>query len=335
MQLDLPDLPAVSLAQNGRAIRNSVFADASTRCFGSNDVRLAFDGHAGSGDVEFVEIDADCNLIISRCYWKQAGALRYRGEGWVRFNFCMDANATFVFGEHGAYDLKGTELRVFRQPEGIDCDHLIRPDARSVCVTLSLRPERLRQRLDDLPALRATCLGSPADHFFFERFWQGAETIRAVRDLLNIPYEGELRVPYIRAKTEEMLCAAFSIMLDKTPPLSVVMREPDWSRVEEARAIIERDVTDVPPVPRLARMVGLNRNKLAYGFRHRYNETVSEFIASQRLEFAWQLLQSHGLTVSQVAETVGYAHAASFTSAFKARFGLLPKQVAQSARSRS
>lgn len=332
MTLELPDLPALSLSANGRSVRQAVFTNALSHHFGPNDVRLAFDGEAGRGDVEFVELDPDCNLIISRCFWKMSGALRYLGEGWVRFNFCMDANATFVFEEHGAFDFKGTELRVFHQPAGIDCGHLIHPDARSVCVTLSIRHESLRRRMRNLPALEATCLGLSEGRFFFERFWQSAETIRALRDLLDIPYSDDLRFPYIRAKTEELLCGAFNTILTRPQPLSLVMREKDWSRVAEARHIIECDVADVPAVSELARLVGLNRNKLAYGFRHRYNETVSEFIAARRLEMAWQLLQADRMTVSSVAEAVGYAHAASFTNAFKARFGILPKQVAQSGR---
>ena len=331
MKLELPEQPALSLTGNGRQVRETVFANSLPERLGDGAIRLSLSGVEGDGQVEFVELDPWCNLIVSRCYWKQPGALRYRGEGWIRFNFCLAADAAFVFDRHGTYDLKGSELRVFHQPDGIDCGHIIRPKARSVCVTLSLHRDQMIQRIRELPELADTALARIADDdgFFFERLGQRPEALRAVRDLLDNPYGGGLRTHYIRAKIEGLLCAAFDAMLERSVGQpGPVMREADWQRVEAARMHIDRDILDVPSVDRLARMVGLNRNKLSYGFRHRFNVTISRYVAAERLELAWRLLEAGQLSVSQIADEVGYAHVSSFSAAFKAHFGLSPGKIA-------
>ena len=333
--LELPELPALSLTGNGQQLRETVFAGSLPESLGDGDIRLNLSGMEGDGQVEFVELDPWCNLIVSRCYWKQPGALRYRGEGWIRFNFCLAADATFVFDQHGAYDLKGSELRVFHQPDGIDCGHIIRPEAHSVCVTLSLHRDQMIRRMREIPELAGTVLAGIADDdgFFFERLGQRPEALRAVRDLLDNPYGGSLRARYVRAKSEALLCAAFDAMLERSvEPRAPFMREADWQRIDTARMHIDRDILNVPSVERLARMVGLNRNKLSYGFRHRFNVTISRYVAGERLELAWRLLEAGQLSVSQVADQVGYAHVSSFSAAFKARFGLSPCKIAASMR---
>lgn len=331
MDYELQDLPALSLTGNGRQLRETVFAGSLAERLGDGAIRLSLSGAEGDGQVEFVELDPWCNLIVSRCYWKQPGALRYRGEGWIRFNFCLAADATFVFDQHGAYDLKGSELRVFHQPDGIDCGHIIHPAARSVCVTLSLHRDQMIQRLREIPELAGTVLARLDDNdaFFFERLGQRPEALRAVRDLLDNPYSGSLRARYVRAKSEGLLCAAFDALLERRlEPAAPFMREADWQRVDAAKKHIDLDILNVPPIERLSRMVGLNRNKLSYGFRHRFNVPISRYVAGERLELAWRLLEAGQLSVSQIADQVGYAHVSSFSAAFKAHFGLSPRKIA-------
>ena len=330
-QAETLDAGTVSLHNNALQLRETVFADALVETFGRQDVLHRFDNHYGAGAVEFVEVNEGFNIILSRCFWKQSGQLSYRGEDWVRFNFALHSNATFVFHGAEAYELKGQELRVFYQPSGMSCDHLIHPDALSRCVTISLRREYLARRMQELPELRQTVLArlqDPDEPFFLARFRQTAQTLRIIHEVLEQPYRGELRQRYIRAKSEELLCAAFHAMLrPESPAPGLRMTGRDWRGIDAAKELLDEDIARAPSMQELSRRVGLNRNKLSFGFRQRFHTTVGRYIAAQRLERAWDLLEAQETPVSQIAESVGYQHPANFSAAFRQHFGIAPSEV--------
>lgn len=325
-------MPVVSLAQNGASLRAGLFPAAREEADDDAAVRVAFDDPAGLGTVEFVELSPDFNLMISDCLWRSEGGLSYRGEGWIRFNFCLDARATFRFGENGSYDLRGRELRIFHQPEGLACDHLIGGNARSTCVTISVKKAFLAGQAALAGQLDGSCLGDlldGRDDFFFRRFALAPAAARAIQDLLAMPYRSALRRVYAEAKAQELLCSAFQAAMASAGACGggVVLSAADLERVALAREILDREFAAPPSVARLARDVGLNRNKLSYGFRHLHDVSMTDYLVERRLDTAWQLLQSGALPVTEVAAEVGYRHPASFSAAFRHRYGLSPREV--------
>ena len=100
---DADAVPLVSLDRNGAALRAGLFAAAAEDGDDPAAVQVVFDDAAGAGRVEFIEIDPDFNLMVSDCFWRADGAIGYRGEDWVRFNFCLDATASFDFADRGRY----------------------------------------------------------------------------------------------------------------------------------------------------------------------------------------------------------------------------------------
>ena len=105
-----------------------------------------------------------------------------------------------------------------------------------------------------------------------------------------------------------------------------VLHDGDRERISRARAILDDSFADPPMVAVLARTVGLNRNKLSYGFRHLHDRSMSDYLAEKRLDAAWRLLQD-GVPVGAVAEAVGYRHVGSFSAAFSRRYGLAPSSL--------
>ena len=318
---DADAVPLVSLDRNGAALRAGLFAAAAEDGDDPAAVQVVFDDAAGAGRGEFIEIDPDFNLMVSDCFWRADGAIGYRGEDWVRFNFCLDATASFDFADRGRYDLRGQELRVFHQPAGLPCLHRIGGGARSVCVTMSVRREALirHEALAGLPGL--------PDGFFFRRMAMPAAALRAVDDLLRMPYRRALRRGYAGAKAQELLCTALqALAAPQDVPGGGVLHDGDRERISRARAILDDSFADPPTVAVLARTVGLNRNKLSYGFRHLHDRSMSDYLAEKRLDAAWRLLQD-GVPVGAVAEAVGYRHVGSFSAAFSRRYGLAPSSL--------
>jgi AraC-like DNA-binding protein len=287
-------------------------------------VRLSFESELGRGRLDFIELDPEFNLIVSDCRFTAEGLIVYAGEGWLRFNFCLDANASFAFGERGAYRLRGCQLRVFRQPEGIACEHRFTA-GRSVCATLSLSEARLRSLLSGGAARPELTEGGQGD-FFFRRLQMSSEAIRAVRALVAMPYTGALRRLYTRAKAEELLVSALSAE-PVSEAMALPLAEGERRRLAELGRFLEGCFAQPPTLAALARRCGMNRNKLTRGFREVHGCSIGERLTRLRLEAARRLLDGAELSVSEIAAQVGYSHVQSFSSAFRRHFGVAPSGV--------
>ena len=63
-------------------------------------------------------------------------------------------------------------------------------------------------------------------------------------------------------------------------------------------------------------------------FRKHMNITATEYINSEKLYYARELMSSTGMTLSQIAEYLGYCDVYYFSKRFKRKFGKAPSQMA-------
>jgi AraC-like DNA-binding protein len=99
----------------------------------------------------------------------------------------------------------------------------------------------------------------------------------------------------------------------------------DLKAIEQARDILVQNLADPPSLTTLARMVGVNRNKLNAGFRQRFDASVGAYLNAARMVRARELLEQAGLSVTETAFEVGYEFPSNFSTAFKRHFGYAPK----------
>ncbi len=67
-----------------------------------------------------------------------------------------------------------------------------------------------------------------------------------------------------------------------------------------------------------------NEQKLKFGFRKVYGDTVYRTLRATRVEKARQYFDQAEDNILQVANQVGYANASHFTAAFRDCFGMTP-----------
>lgn len=140
-------------------------------------------------------------------------------------------------------------------------------------------------------------------------------------------------VPYRLAKNIEFFCELIEAELSGTlgeeaPPPGLT--SADRERIAAARQLIEQKWNEKLTLERIARACGINRGKLARGFRELYHCTVSEALAEQRLAEARRQLIATDLPVAQIGYRNGYHNNAAFTRAFGRRFGLSPSTLRSS-----
>lgn len=104
---------------------------------------------------------------------------------------------------------------------------------------------------------------------------------------------------------------------------------PPW--LTEAVALLQADLAGTPQLATLAHAVGTNPRSLNEAFRTHLRQTMFGFLREARLKEARRLLMETTLPVQQVGRLVGYPQAANFTTAFRERFGVSPRQLRREA----
>ena len=114
---------------------------------------------------------------------------------------------------------------------------------------------------------------------------------------------------------------------DANPSSAAPVSRRDRERVARVRDIL----TTAPDRPHhlsdLAREAGMSVSSLKTKFPAIVGQPVFEFLRDLRLERARQGLEQEGWTVSQAAYFVGYRHASNFSTAFRRRFQVSPRDI--------
>jgi AraC-like DNA-binding protein len=143
------------------------------------------------------------------------------------------------------------------------------------------------------------------------------------RALQMPPRRPELLRAHIEAHVLSLLC--HTIQAGDARPAEDKLSARDIERVHLAHDAIVRSPAAGRTLQSLATQHGLNRNKLARGFREAFGMTVFEVLQQERLKLAWTLLEERDKRISEIARAVGYLDATSFTRAFRKHFGVSPR----------
>jgi len=132
---------------------------------------------------------------------------------------------------------------------------------------------------------------------------------------------------YIEGKILELLSlylAALSI--NRTKPDGILLNPEEKQKITMVKEILIKDLYSPPTLQHLSSMAGLSVNKLQAGFREIYGRSVFNYLREHKMQTARVLLEKSQTNVSETAWRVGYTNVSHFGSAFKKRFGILPKQ---------
>ncbi len=145
--------------------------------------------------------------------------------------------------------------------------------------------------------------------------------------MIGCPLRGASRRLYLSGKALELLAFSLNEVGEscRSCPLAteLTLSAADVERLHAARSILMSELASPPTLQLLASRVGINVNKLKYGFQQLFGSSVYAFVKTKRLDEARLLLESGEDSVAEVARRFGY-HAASFATAFRQRFGSSP-----------
>lgn len=100
----------------------------------------------------------------------------------------------------------------------------------------------------------------------------------------------------------------------------------EYSVFKAAQRLLLGDLAETPELTALARAVGTNSRNLNDAFRKFTGVTALNYLREARMKEAARLLRETALDVQTIAADLGYGNAANFSTAFRERFGMSPRQ---------
>jgi AraC-like DNA-binding protein len=97
--------------------------------------------------------------------------------------------------------------------------------------------------------------------------------------------------------------------------------------VEQAIKYINSHYMEQLTIPKLAEQYGLGSKQFAYLFQKHVNMSPNEYLISQRVSRAKELLCTTTCSVSEVSDCVGYSDPYYFSKLFKKRTGISPSAL--------
>ncbi|WP_231570286.1 AraC family transcriptional regulator [Achromobacter sp. RTa] len=196
---------------------------------------------------------------------------------------------------------------------------------------ISLRTglEHLGDALRMAPEELAALLRAPGGQAYADANLRVAPAMQALgNQMLACPVQGALRRMYLSGKALELTALALGA-LQPAPSVAPAhgMTRGDVERLHHARDLVAGNLQDPPSLPELARLAGVNVNKLTTGFRKLFGTSVYAYVRERRMEQAHALLAAGELSVSEAAYACGYTDS-HFTKVFQRRYGTLPSSFA-------
>jgi len=293
--------------------------------------RVTLTPEEGDGYWEFTRIRGDFYVVVWNFVYKNPRFELVPGDGLIQFNFKVTGDLTL--GVSGAKPLRFNRpsLLVWAQSPGIDVPEWTAPSAHEKMVVISVRPSFLVEQfvtsISEMPSQLQACVSNPSGALNYCQLPLTAPMFDIATKLINNPYQGALALVYTEALTLELLCAAVSGFSSLPALPHEEYNERELKSLQNARALLMRELAPAPTLRKLARSVGMGETALTHGFKSVYGETISQFSVRCRMQHALALLRDQHWSVDKVSPAVGYSHSTSFATAFRRHFGVRPIDV--------
>jgi AraC-like DNA-binding protein len=293
--------------------------------------RVTLPPDEGEGHWDLIRIRDDMYVVVANFRYKDPRVEIVPGDGLVQFNFKLSGDMSFAVSRTEPLRWNRPSLLVWAQPTGVDISEWTAASARERFIIISVRPEFLienflssgagpSQQLQDF-------LSNKRQKVIYTQRPLTSQAFEVTTRLINNPYSGALGLVYAEALARELLCCAVQSFTSAAPTEVQEYTERELKCLHVARSLLMTQLSPPPTITRLARSVGMAKSTLTKGFKALFGETILDFSLNCRMRHALMLMRDRSCSVAKASEAVGYAHATSFTTAFRRHFGMRPIDV--------
>lgn len=130
---------------------------------------------------------------------------------------------------------------------------------------------------------------------------------------------------HLLRRTLECLTIPFTTC--QVPACRFLAFETEREKIMEAKNILDQQVDQTFTIRELSRKVAINECYLKKGFKALVGKTVHDYQQDMRMNKAKELLRQQGLSVTEVANTLGFSSISHFSTAFKRVTGMKPCEL--------
>jgi AraC family transcriptional activator of pyochelin receptor len=251
-------------------------------------------------------------------------------EDWIHFTLCLDsAICENVLGQE-VVEQERYECTITRYPARSVIDRMSRLEGQYKIACLWLKPAALLRLLettesripDELFWLKA----GRVDRVYHASIPLTKQMYHAVNDILACNFSGGVRRAFVRSKYLELLSTIYQSLADQANQRRSFCGDGDHRKIAAVASYLTSNPASKDSLADIARRVGMNRTKLVTTFKEVYGTSVEAYWRDWRLQKARDLLVNRQMSVSEVAQQVGYSEISAFTRAFSKQFGIAPKK---------
>lgn len=310
-------------------VKDATKGTLSITCNG-HGLRRDFAPEVAHGYAEYVRLDSELILTLAAFAPTRPVYHRMKNDGSIHFGVQLQAMQEIVPTIHSEDDNlmfigavgSGRNERVLRENNSFLAVDLMLP---------SLAPDVdkiLDVNAPNITAIIADSLEELTDHgSYFSHDWAGGALRRCSYEMLYCDFKGALRLSYLRAKANELLCLleTRAVRLDEVRPKpSYRLTQFDREILEKVRLYIENNPKEDLSIQSLSLVAGFSANRTTALFRAQYNVTPHQYVISTRMQKAKELLSVTDLPIKDICKAVGYRDLSGFGRAFKKTYGVQP-----------
>lgn len=135
----------------------------------------------------------------------------------------------------------------------------------------------------------------------------------------------EKKSGYLKIKLLEILFVLSDLQFDSKEVPRVCLTRKQADSIKGIHDFMIENIMEHYTLEELSRRFDLSLSLMKRNFKEVYGDSIYAYLRNYRMQKAEQLLKKTDLNISEVAEAVGYANPAKFSSAFKKAKGISPK----------
>lgn len=161
-----------------------------------------------------------------------------------------------------------------------------------------------------------------------------ADMLANIRFIESNAYSYNAQRLLVEYKVKEILIAALETASTLAPKRDIKLHPSDEEALLKLKVYIETHLDQMPSLKELAKMAGLNEDKVKKGFSKLFGTTPYDYHIRLKMEVAKRLLLDTGLKIFEIAYEVGYHHSSNFCIQFEKLFGCQPSYFRKYGRSK-
>lgn len=309
------------------------FSELEGQRLDANCTRLKGNSEFIDGYIEFFNITDQFSIVIADHKIVQDVVLHFSPDNFIRFAYLIDGHVDIQYKNGVQISTSPLNAQISIDCEHSGSSHQYQAQTRQQGIFIFIAPQALKEEV----LLYGDQLSKDlSDIFCRKRLVQSlnvpfySDMRKIVTDILlqrNRPF----RQGYLKAKASELLCTHLHHLQEQTAlqhnECSASLTAKDIRKLTEVREIIRGNMMIGISLPKLAKQVGLNRNRLSYGFHQLFGETIADYTMKLRIEFTKKFLCRKKGTVKELALLLGYKHPSNLSTMIKNQTGLTAKQL--------